>query len=54
MKQNNRGGQRQGAGHPPNPPDYKTLQIRGVPSEIYKILQSYCREKINEFKKSKK
>jgi len=37
-------------GHPPNPPEYKTLQIRGVPPELYKELQEYCRKKIKEFK----
>lgn len=41
-------------GHPPNPPEYKTLQVRGVPPELYKILQSYCREEIKKYKKSVK
>lgn len=41
-------------GHPPNPPDYKTLQVRGVPEKLYKKLQSYCREEIEKYKKSVK
>jgi hypothetical protein len=37
-------------GRPQNPPEYKTLQVRGVPPEIYKELKDYCRVKIKEFK----
>lgn len=53
-RSDNRGGKRKGAGRPVNPPDYKTLQIRGVPTGIYKTLQSYCREEIEKHKKSVK
>jgi len=49
-----RGGKREGSGRPENPPEYKTLQIRGVPPEIYKTLQNYCREQIDSFKRIKK
>jgi hypothetical protein len=41
-------------GRPPNPPSYKTLQVRGIPEEIYKNLQKYCREEIEKYKKSVK
>lgn len=48
-----RGGKRQGSGHPPNPPEYKTLQIRGVPPELYETLQTYCRIRIEHYKQKK-
>lgn len=54
VKIENRGGKRTGSGRPENPPDYKTLQVRGVPEKIYKTLQNYCREEIEKYKKSVK
>lgn len=54
MKQENRGGKREGSGRPENPKEYRTLQVRGVPPEIYKTLQKYCREQIDSFKRIKK
>jgi hypothetical protein len=41
-------------GHPPNPPDYKTLQVRGVPPALYEQLQKHCREQIEQYKRIKK
>lgn len=53
MKNPTHGGKRQGSGHPPNPPEYKTLQIRGVPPELYETLQTYCRIRIEHYKQKK-
>lgn len=47
-------GSKKNVGHPPNPPNYKTLQVRGVPPELYEQLQNYCRDKIEQYKKSVK
>lgn len=52
MKKDLRGsGSKENVGRKPNPENYKTLQVRGVPPEIYEECRSFVKDKIKDYKK---